>query len=43
LFDAGCKLFAVSREQKTTASDADHLDKYLARLDLSWRNLDNGG
>ncbi|HUQ03941.1 MAG TPA: RNA repair transcriptional activator RtcR [Kofleriaceae bacterium] len=36
LSDAGRRLFAVSRSQKTSSNDADRLRKYLARFDLSW-------
>jgi len=33
---AGRELFAVSREQKSSANDADRLRKYLARFDLDF-------
>ncbi len=36
LSDAGRRLFAVSREKKKNANDADRLRKYLARFGLSW-------
>jgi transcriptional regulatory protein RtcR len=36
LSDAGRRLFAVSRQRRTTANDADRLRKYLARFDLTW-------
>ena len=36
LSDAGRKLFAVTRENRKTANDADRLRKYLARFDLDW-------
>lgn len=39
LSDAGRKLFAVSRSQKSSVNDADRLRKYLARFDLDWRDL----
>jgi transcriptional regulatory protein RtcR len=39
LSEAGRKLFAVSRTQKTSANDADRLRKYLARFDLEWKDL----
>lgn len=34
---AGRALFAASREQKTSANDADRLRKYLARFGLDWQ------
>lgn len=39
LSEAGRKLFAVSREGKKVANDADRLRKYLARFGLDWANL----
>lgn len=39
LSDAGRKLFAVSRAQKSSVNDADRLRKYLARFDLDWKDL----
>ncbi len=39
LSDAGRKLFAVSREAKAKANDADRLKKYLARFDLDWEGI----
>jgi transcriptional regulatory protein RtcR len=33
---AGRRLFAVSRQEKTSQNDADRLRKYLARFGLSW-------
>jgi len=39
LSDAGRKLFAVSRAQKSSVNDADRLRKYLARFDLEWKDL----
>jgi transcriptional regulatory protein RtcR len=37
LSDAGRKLFAESRKQKSNSNDADRLRKYLARFGVSWR------
>ncbi len=39
LSDAGRKLFAISRESKAKANDADRLKKYLARFELSWDDV----
>jgi len=39
LSDAGRTLFAVTRLARKTANDADRLQKYLARFDLSWEDL----
>jgi transcriptional regulatory protein RtcR len=39
LSDAGRKLFAVSRTDRTTTNDADRLRKYLARFDLDWTQI----
>lgn len=36
LSEAGRRLFAVSRGQKTTTNDADRLRKYLQRFGLDW-------
>lgn len=36
LSDAGRQLFAVSRQDKKTANDADRLRKYLSRFGLDW-------
>jgi len=36
LSEAGRKLFAVSREDRKVANDADRLRKYLARFGLKW-------
>lgn len=36
LSDAGRKLFAVSRTEKTSSNDADRLKKYLARFGLTF-------
>jgi transcriptional regulatory protein RtcR len=37
LSEAGRLLFSASRQQKTSANDADRLRKYLARFGLDWR------
>lgn len=34
--DAGRKLFAISREQRSSSNDSDRLKKYLAKFGLSW-------
>ena len=39
LSDAGRLLFGASRQQKTSANDADRLRKYLARYGLDWRSV----
>lgn len=39
LSDAGRMLFNASRQQKTSANDADRLRKYLARFGLDWKAL----
>jgi transcriptional regulatory protein RtcR len=39
LSDAGRSLFAVSRQAKRQANDADRLKKYLARFGLSWDSV----
>lgn len=39
LSEAGRALFAVSRQAKASANDADRLKKYLARFGLSWADL----
>lgn len=39
LSDAGRKLFAISRESKAKANDADRLKKYLARFGLTWERV----
>jgi transcriptional regulatory protein RtcR len=36
---AGRILFAVSRQRRTTANDADRLRKYLARFGLTWSTI----
>lgn len=42
LSEAGRKLFAVSRNQRSAANDADRLRKYLAKFGLSWTVIKNG-
>ncbi len=39
LSEAGRKLFAVTRENRRTANDADRLRKYLARFQLDWEEV----
>lgn len=39
LSSAGRELFAVSRLKKSSRNDADRLTKYLARFDLTWKQL----
>jgi transcriptional regulatory protein RtcR len=39
LSEAGRLLFSASRQQKTSANDADRLRKYLARFNLDWKAL----
>lgn len=39
LSEAGRRLFSVSRTRRRTANDADRLRKYLARFDLSWKDV----
>ena len=39
LSDAGRRLFSASRQQKTSANDADRLRKYLARYGLDWKSV----
>ncbi len=39
LSEAGRKLFAVSRAQKTSRNDADRLRKYLGKFGLAWNDL----
>ena len=36
---AGRRLFAISREGKTSQNDADRLRKYLARFGLGWSDI----
>ena len=40
LSEAGRKLFAASRQRKTSANDADRLKKYLARFGLTWAMIE---
>jgi transcriptional regulatory protein RtcR len=42
LSDAGRKLFAITREKRQTANDADRLRKYLARFNLDWPSVKAG-
>jgi transcriptional regulatory protein RtcR len=42
LSDAGRQLFAVSRQEKASANDADRLRKYLARFRLTWAAVAQG-
>lgn len=39
LSDAGRKLFAMSRQNRSSVNDSDRLRKYLKRFGLSWRDL----
>lgn len=39
LSEAGRKLFCVSRKNKKVPNDADRLRKYLARFELSWKDI----
>lgn len=39
LSEAGRRLFAVSRTNRTSTNDADRLRKYLARFDLQWSSF----
>ena len=41
--DAGRLLFGASRQQKTSANDADRLRKYLARFGLDWKMVREEG
>jgi transcriptional regulatory protein RtcR len=43
LSEAGRLLFSASRQQKTSANDADRLRKYLARFGLDWKALRDDG
>ena len=40
---AGRRLFARSRQSRTTTNDADRLRKYLARFDLDWERVAGDG
>ncbi len=37
--EAGRRLFAVSRQARTSVNDSDRLKKYLARFELSWNDM----
>ena len=39
LSEAGRRLFAASRQRRSSANDADRLRKYLGRFDLDWRKV----
>ena len=39
LSDAGRRLFAVSRQAKSSVNDADRLKKYLSRFGVSWADI----
>jgi transcriptional regulatory protein RtcR len=39
LSDAGRRLFAMSRLQKSNSNDADRLRKYLGKFSLSWEDI----
>lgn len=39
LSEAGRKLFAVSRQQRSSVNDSDRLKKYLARFELTWADI----
>lgn len=41
--EAGRRLFAISREQRSTNNDSDRIKKYLARFGLSWEMLHPSG
>lgn len=41
--EAGRRLFAASRARRTSTNDADRLRKYLARWDLTWRDVAGSG
>ncbi|HEX6161527.1 MAG TPA: RNA repair transcriptional activator RtcR [Thermoanaerobaculia bacterium] len=42
LSDAGRMLFSASRQQKTSANDADRLRKYLGRFGVDWKAVASG-
>lgn len=42
LSEAGRRLFAVSREARSSVNDADRLRKFLARFGLAWVDLGGG-
>jgi transcriptional regulatory protein RtcR len=37
--DAGRKLFAATRQKRSTLNDSDRLRKYLARFGLDWARV----
>ncbi len=37
--ESGRRLFAVSREERSSQNDGDRLRKYLARFDLDWHGV----
>lgn len=39
LSEAGRKLYAISRQQRSSVNDSDRLRKYLARFELSWGEI----
>jgi len=39
LSEAQRMLFAASRKRRSSTNDADRLRKYLARFDLSWKEV----
>lgn len=41
--EAGRRLFAVSREARSSRNDADRLRKYLKRFEITWAKLNDGG
>ena len=43
LSEAGRELFAISRQTKRVANDADRLRKYLARFNLAWTDIHKTG
>lgn len=43
LSDAGRKLFAASRQQRSSTNDADRLRKYLNRFALDWHKVAGHG
>jgi transcriptional regulatory protein RtcR len=42
LSEAGRRLFAVTRQKRKTANDADRLRKYLTRFELDWEGVKRG-
>jgi transcriptional regulatory protein RtcR len=43
LSEAGRALFAVSRERRKKANDADRLRKYLSRFGIQWSDVGEAG